>query len=630
MATVVAVLWLSIATFGVYSVRAQMAVANAALDAQAATLANNLALGSESALILGDVDSAAQLIRRAASLPQVLDIAVFDIHGVRLSHVVREPGRRARTVPDASGMLFTLPQGESPVAHHEAAAGYVTAWHPVKAGTLLGWVRVDLSLAEVAAAQRKTSLGAVVACLLAGLAATLALHLVLRKPLRAIQQARDFAEGLQFIEGQQLTDMAGPQETQDLAHSLNRASANLLQMRQTMDASLARMRRHEATLADTNEQLRTIFALSPDALVCFDDIGRVSYTNPVFHQMTGLPPALVLGQPAVALEMRLRALCKQPAEFPGLEQYFNTHVAVGQGHRLMLARPQPIVLEVMGALSDAPSVRRLLYLRDITHESEVDRMKSEFLSTAAHELRTPMTSIHACIELLMSRDFNEARRQQMLAVMQRQSLVLMQVVNELLDLARIEARGAAGFNLEACALEDVLELGVHDFALPLGRSAPQMDFPPQPLQLPQVRIDRDKTAQVLRNLLSNAYKYSPPGSGVSLRLLLDSARARAGFEVQDHGVGMSPEQLARVGERFYRADTSGHVAGTGLGVSIVREIVSLMNGELVLHSELGVGTRATVWLPLAEQMVGTLAEPRGQPDVQPARAQTTLATIAAT
>jgi signal transduction histidine kinase len=109
--------------------------------------------------------------------------------------------------------------------------------------------------------------------------------------------------------------------------------------------------------------------------------------------------------------------------------------------------------------------------------------------------------------------------------------------------------------------------------------------------------------QALSNVLSNAYKYSPGGGPVRVRLVRGHATAEGpgtvGIEVQDGGIGMSAEQLARVSERFYRADASGNIPGTGLGMSIVKEITELLGGRLALASEPGQGTTVTLWLPAA-------------------------------
>jgi signal transduction histidine kinase len=107
-------------------------------------------------------------------------------------------------------------------------------------------------------------------------------------------------------------------------------------------------------------------------------------------------------------------------------------------------------------------------------------------------------------------------------------------------------------------------------------------------------------------VLSNAYKYSPDGGAVDIGLIESSGDGdvppRIGIRITDHGIGMTPEQLARVCERFYRADTSGKIPGTGLGMSIVKEIVELHGGELEISSEVGTGSTVTIWLPGARDL----------------------------
>jgi signal transduction histidine kinase len=134
---------------------------------------------------------------------------------------------------------------------------------------------------------------------------------------------------------------------------------------------------------------------------------------------------------------------------------------------------------------------------------------------------------------------------------------------------------------------------VGDLAVPSGRCAPLLQAPQAPLP---VRGDRRRLDQVLRNLLSNAYKYSPGGGAVQVRL--GRQHDDVVLAVRDHGLGMSPDQVARVCERFYRADASGNIPGTGLGMSIVKEIVQLHGGRLVIDSTPGLGTTVSVWLRL--------------------------------
>ena len=116
-----------------------------------------------------------------------------------------------------------------------------------------------------------------------------------------------------------------------------------------------------------------------------------------------------------------------------------------------------------------------------------------------------------------------------------------------------------------------------------------------------VWADRGKLTQVLINVLANAYKYSPDGGPVEMELVespaTETAAGGASIRIIDHGIGMTPAQLERVCERFYRADTSGSIPGTGLGMSIVKEIIELHGGEVALASQIGVGTTVTLWMP---------------------------------
>jgi signal transduction histidine kinase len=175
---------------------------------------------------------------------------------------------------------------------------------------------------------------------------------------------------------------------------------------------------------------------------------------------------------------------------------------------------------------------------------------------------------------------------------------MISIINELLDLARIEARRGKDFSIAAVDAQALLQNIVAGFKAPDNRASPVTPAAAGPLW---IRADRNKLTQAISNVLSNAYKYSPDGGEVDL-VLTESpgdgdAPLRIGIRITDHGIGMTPEQLARVCERFYRADTSGKIPGTGLGMSIVKEIVELHGGELEITSEVGTGSTVTIWLP---------------------------------
>ena len=373
------------------------------------------------------------------------------------------------------------------------------------------------------------------------------------------------------------------------------------------------LKRATAVIEDRNAQLDAIFQLSPDGLVSLGRNGHVENVNSAFVDTTGISAAEIVGQPMEELERRLRELSEAPEQWPGLETcFFEPEVGAGETaptgarrrHQLVLSRPRAAVLDLLGITSTAAAVGRLLYMHNVTRETEVDRLKSEFLAHAAHELRTPMAGIYGFTELLMNQEFDEATRQDLLATIHKQTQWLVDIINELLDLARIEARRGKDFRIDPVALAPLVREVVATLQTDAARWPVTVEIPDD---LPAVRADVAKLRQALTNVLGNAAKYSPAGGAIDIHgATLDSdGRAMVGISVTDRGIGMTAEQAARVGERFYRADTSGNIPGSGLGMAIVKEIVVLHGGQAQIVSSPGVGTTVTLWLPAASADDGT-------------------------
>lgn len=356
---------------------------------------------------------------------------------------------------------------------------------------------------------------------------------------------------------------------------------------------ITEIKRSAAAVAERNAQLDAMFSLSPDGFVAFDHDGCVSFANPAFYRMTGISVEEIVGYDATPLDAAFRERCEQPELFAGLSAFFGEPGSPPVHSLLTLNQPRPATMQVVGIHSGAVSMPRILYLRDITHETEVNRMKSEFLSHAAHELRTPMTSILGFTELLIRKNVSDDKRREMLETIHRQTRWLVDIVNELLDLARIEARRGKDFVIADVNLADLAREAVAALSFDRGRWPVLAALPDDPVV---VRGDAAKLRQAVINVLSNAQKYSPEGG--EIRIDLRREGARVGLRVVDRGIGMTPEQLSHFGERFWRADASGKTPGTGLGMAIVNEITGLHGGSLEVQSQAGSGTAVTLWLPL--------------------------------
>jgi len=234
---------------------------------------------------------------------------------------------------------------------------------------------------------------------------------------------------------------------------------------------------------------------------------------------------------------------------------------------------------------------------------ELDRIKSDFLSTVSHELRTPLTSIRSFSEILLRYDVDDAeKRRKFVGIINDEAERLTRMINDLLDLSKIEA-GRLELFPEPLELEPVFARSVSTTQPLFAEKGVNVVSRVEAL-LPPVFADADRLHQVLTNLLANAVKFSPEGGTVRL-----SGIKREDFaliSVTDEGPGIPPDRLEQIFERFHqvRDPQKSHPLGTGLGLTISREIVSKMGGDIWVESELGDGAVFFFTVPLFEESQG--------------------------
>jgi PAS domain S-box-containing protein len=263
--------------------------------------------------------------------------------------------------------------------------------------------------------------------------------------------------------------------------------------------------------------------------------------------------------------------------------------------------------------------------RDVTAEVEADRAKTEFISTVSHELRTPMTSIKGYADLLLigaAGAVNE-NQQRFLSVIKSNADRLSVLVNDLLDISRIES-GRVKLELRPIAVASLLESVVVSLGSKFEEKHLTVQVALPEAELPRVLADRDRVIQILMNLVSNACQYTAPGGAVTV-----SAREAGEFvqiDVADTGIGISPDHQSKVFERFYRVDDPNvsEFPGTGLGLAIVKSLVEMHEGHIWLQSELGQGTTfsftlraVTESLPVGESSQPLAVVPEGEESAQP-------------
>lgn len=240
--------------------------------------------------------------------------------------------------------------------------------------------------------------------------------------------------------------------------------------------------------------------------------------------------------------------------------------------------------------------------RNITKEFEVDRIKSEFVSTVSHELRTPLASILGFTELIMTRELKPDRQKKYLTTIYNEAGRLTALINDFLDIQRMEA-GKQCYESKEIQLLPIIKKVMDLQKVHSDKHELILDFAGGS---DRVIGDREKMEQAITNLVHNAIKYSPDGGEV--RVAVYEKDGLVNIEIKDEGLGVPPESMDKLFEKFFRVDNSDRrsIGGTGLGLAIVKEIIGVHGGEIKVDSEYGKGSTFTVSLPVQAAILSSI------------------------
>ena len=341
-------------------------------------------------------------------------------------------------------------------------------------------------------------------------------------------------------------------------------------------------------LSDVPNYAGLVLDYAPSGIVITDAEWQIRYVNRTLLRAVGCPEENLLGQHLLvavskiphqgALDEIMHCLVRWASAPP---EKLDSRIVPVKARERKFVRVRAMPFSPPGA----PTGYYLTFT-DATKDGEIDEMKTDFISVASHEMRTPMTSIKGSIELLLGGYAGElpAESTELLGICLTAVDRLIRLINDLLDISKIES-GKMELHLAKLNVGDCVHKSMRSL-----RSLAEVNKvtiqAKHDERLPEVMADRDRLEQVITNLLSNALKYSPADKEVLIRVTAVDNSVRV--SVSDEGPGIPPDQVGRVFDRFQQL--AGAKKGTGLGLAIARALVEQHRGRMWVESQLGLGT----------------------------------------
>ena len=596
-------------------------------------------------------DTATAILNAAASLRGYLlsgdsaELAAYEAavatYTANLAHINQDPNRpdtaphwreidqilaAQRSEFDARSIALrqAVDAGQAPASELTALTEVLTA--EARLATVISLLATiddldDARAAQLDAAARAQTqrleaviIGGAALIIIAGLLLTLLIIRNISAPIARLSRA---ASAIAAGNLDQRVGWSGNDEVGRMAGAFDAMADQLQAQIATQEAALAASRRQEATL-------RTIIESVGVGILLLDGEDRLVVANSALATLLAVSPAVFQrGTPMSELSHAF------PAPIRAVIDQLDRATPDREPGPTVVIQPPPFTraLEVSLATVGNPGQPRLGHIwlvRDVTRDHAVNEMKTEFVSMVAHELRTPLTSVKGYVDLLLENEVGELNEDQraFLTIVASSTDRLVSLISNVLDVSRIEA-GQIALNAAPVDLRQTLS-AVGAALRPLLAEKDQqfaLILPDTPLV---VSGDADRLTQIFTNLLSNAQKYSPPGSEIRIRAEMSATEIT--IAVIDQGIGLTEEEQAQLFTRFFRAAnrTVQAAGGTGLGLAITRSLVELHGGAISVVSQANAGTTFRVRLPrlaappLTVEAPGSL--PKGHADPAPAPA----------
>jgi len=370
------------------------------------------------------------------------------------------------------------------------------------------------------------------------------------------------------------------------------------------------LKRAQENLQATTSRLSSLIENLQAGVLVKNEFGHVVLINQIFCDLFGLPdtPAAWIGADFSDFSTQVKHLFVAPERFVREHEQIRDNREIVTNHEVQLADGRTLELDYIPIFVEDNYCGHLWMYRDISDrkkaeqeltealakEKELNDLKSRFITMTSHEFRTPLSSILSSAELLENyrHRWTEEKQNTHFNRIRVSVQHMTQLLNDVLFIGKAEA-GKLEFNPRSLNLVEFGQSLIEELKIGIGA---QHQFQYE-VDSPEIVAPSDEKLlrQILTNLLSNAVKYSPKNSNILLKVFLEGDRVV--FQVKDNGIGIPPDEKARLFESFHRATNVGNIQGTGLGLAIVKKCVDLHHGDLAVESEVDRGTTFTISIP---------------------------------
>ena len=545
------------------------------MQLQAKVLANNLSATSADHLLIRDYSSIEQLLLRSIEFPGILSIQLSDAKGKLLGDVKHKLGSEAEVMYGQPTLILPKDIKVLVLLNNET----MVVWHPVILGELLGWVNITYSLNSIKSFQQKVINESILEGLGIVFLSVILLLIYLRRSTTTIERYTSFADDLNVIQGEQVLVSDASVELEHLGAALNNASTDLHEQSLRITMTMIEM-----------ERLAAFPEMNPNIVLSMNMKGEVQYLNPYGKELVE-DLDILQSHMSVLLPEDIKNIIHKclhhnetmkAIESVYKERSFLWTFSPVNSQQLVHGYALEIT-QRKKALADARSAQ----LEKMAAEA-ANTAKSTFLANMSHEIRTPLTAIIGFSETLLDTSQTMTERVESINTVIRSGKHLMQIINDILDLSKVEADKLDIEQLSVSPFEILAD--VHSLVSLMAENKGlffevEYDFP-----MPEMIVtDPVRLKQIIINLCNNAVKFTQKG-GVHVKVSFNNNLLTV--NVVDTGIGLNKEQMEKIFSPFTQADTSTtrQFGGTGLGLHLSNQLEKKLGGDITVESTPEVGS----------------------------------------